>query len=81
MKTELRPLLALAPLLGNMALFGGVAAIALALIAALVFGITQLQKPLGKIVAITAGLLLVALIAFVLFVLFVSESARRGAPL
>ena len=81
MNTELRPLFALAPLLGNMAFFGGVASIGLMLTAALMFGITQFQKPLGKSVAITAGFLLVALIAFVLFVLFVSESARRGAPL
>jgi hypothetical protein len=81
MNTQLTPLLALAPLLGNVAFFGGVAAAAVALIAAIVFGIAQFQKPVGKFVAITAGVLLVALLAFVLFVLFVSESARQGAPL
>ena len=81
MNTQLRPLLALAPLLGNVAFFSGVAAAALALIAAIVFGITQFQKPVGKFVGITAGVLLVALLAFVLFVLVVSESALRGAPL
>lgn len=81
MNTQLRPLFALAPLLGNVAFFSGVATAALALIAAIVFGITQFQKPVGKFVAITGGVLLVALLSFVLFVLLVSESARRGAPL
>lgn len=81
MDTQLRPLLLFAPLLGNSVFFGGVAAAAVVLIAAIVFGIGQFQKPVGKIVAIIAGVLLVAVMAFALFVLFVSESARRGAPL
>lgn len=80
MDTQLNPLLAFTPLLGNAVFFGGVATVAVALIAAIVFGISQFQKPAGKIVTIMAGVLLVALLAFVLFVLFVSESARQGAP-
>ncbi len=81
MNTHLSPLLALVPLLGNAAFFGGVAAGAAALMTALVYGVSRFQKPVGKLVAITAGVLLIALLAFVLFVLIVAESAKRGAPL
>lgn len=73
--------LAVVPLLANAAFFGGVATAAAALIAVLVFGVSRFQKPVGKLVAIAAGVLLVALLAFMLFVLIVSESAQRGAPL
>ena len=74
------PLLAFVPLLGNAVFFGDVATAAVALISAVVFGVSRFQKPVGKLVAISAGGLLIALVAFVLFVLFVSESARRGQP-
>ncbi len=81
MNFHLSPLLALVPLLGNAVFFGGVATAAMALIAAIVFGVSRFPKPVGKLVAISAGVLLIALLAFVLFVLFVSASAQRGAPL
>ena len=81
MDTQLPLRLAVAPLLANAVFFGGVATAAVALIAAIVFGVSRFPKPVGKLVAITAGVLLIALLAFVLFVLFVSASAQRGAPL
>ncbi len=73
--------LAVVPLLANAAFFGGVAAGAAALIAALIYGVSRFQKSVGKLVAITAGVLLIALLAFVLLVLVVADSAQRGAPL
>ena len=64
-----------------MVFFGSVAAGAVTLIAAIMFGIMQFQKPVGKVVAIAAGLLLVGLLAFVLVVLYLDWSARQGMPL
>lgn len=81
MNVHLSPLLALVPLLGNAVFFSGVAAGAAALFAALVYGVSRFQNPVGKLVALTAGVLLIALLAFVLFVLTVAESAIHGAPL
>ena len=81
MNFHLSPLLALVPVLGNAVFFGGVATAAVALIAAIVFGVSRFPKPVGKLVAISAGVLLFALLAFMLFVLFLTDSAQRGAPL
>ena len=81
MNIQWNGLLALLPLSGNTAFFGGIVAAALTWIVAIVFGVKQFQKPLGKFVAVTAGVVLVALLGFVLFVLVVSESASRGNPM
>ena len=81
MDTQLTLRLVVTPLLANAAFFGGVATAAVALIATIVFGVSRFPKPVEKLVAITAGVLLIAQLAFVMFVLFVSESAQRGAPL
>lgn len=81
MQIHMSPLLTLVPLLGNAAFFGGVAAGAAALVAAIVFGVSRFQTTVGKFVAIVAGVMLLALLAFVVFVLSVAESAQHGAPL
>jgi hypothetical protein len=64
-----------------MVFVGSVATAAVALVAAIIFGVTQFQKPVGKAVAISAGIALVGLTAFVLVVVYLDWSARRGMPL
>ena len=65
----------------NVVFFGGIAAMALALIAAIVFGAPKFRDPIGKLIVIAACLLLATLIGVVLLVLLLSDSARDGAPL
>lgn len=81
MGTQLGSFLAGVPLLGNVVFFGGVGTAAAGLIAAIIFGASQFQKRVSKIVAIGTGVLPVALLVFVVFVLFISDSAWRGNPM
>lgn len=65
-------------ILGNIKFLGIVAVIALALIGAIVSGMDQFQAPVGMIVVISAGVLVLPLVAFVLFVAW---SAINGQPM
>ena len=58
-----------------------VIAIGIVLAVSLVLGIVLWQQPLGKIVAVLSGLLLIALIAFAALVLFLAWSAEHGMPM
>ena len=60
---------------------GSIATTAVALVAAIIIGVFQFQKPVGKLLGISAGIALIGLIAFVFIVLYLDWSARRGMPL
>jgi hypothetical protein len=74
-------LLALSQSGPNALFFSVIALIGAALTAAVIFGITRWKRPLGKVAAIGAGVLLLALAAFVIVLLVLIWSLDHGSPM